>query len=444
MTERVRGTALEGAPIVACSSTTGEGFDELVAALDAMLAGAPEPDRERPPPPARRPRVLDQGLGHRRHGNAHRRAARDRRGGRAPAVRDPSADPRAPDAPPGRRDRVAGLEGRGQPHRRPRAHRAGRGPGPGRRVDRHVRPRGAHRTRPIARPPDHVARRVQAARGRGRTRRADPPLRRQAGAARRGLRQDHALRTARPRRRRPVRPARVGAARERSPAGSSSTPPRRAARARPRRAVCERGRGRRAPSSRRSWSPNAGPCGATTSGRSSVIAPDGRGRRRPAGRVVGRSGPVDEIGAAVTARLAAFHAEEPAAAGEDVATVRRSIADAFAAAGAPRDLELADAVIDRLETEGALVREGAVVRLASHRAGCRRRGRRARGGRSERRADTADDRRAPRVGRRRRRPGRGGALGRPRPDLARARASPASSSNARRRSSARPARTASP
>src|SRR4029077_4525200 len=39
VTERVRSTALEGAPIVACSSATGEGFDALVAALDAMLAG---------------------------------------------------------------------------------------------------------------------------------------------------------------------------------------------------------------------------------------------------------------------------------------------------------------------------------------------------------------------------------------------------------------------
>src|SRR6185503_15728655 len=34
--ERVRGTSLEGAPIVASSSATGEGFGELVAALDAM------------------------------------------------------------------------------------------------------------------------------------------------------------------------------------------------------------------------------------------------------------------------------------------------------------------------------------------------------------------------------------------------------------------------
>lgn len=43
---RVRGTALEGAPIVACSSLTGEGFEDLVSALDAMLAAAPEPERD--------------------------------------------------------------------------------------------------------------------------------------------------------------------------------------------------------------------------------------------------------------------------------------------------------------------------------------------------------------------------------------------------------------
>ena len=49
MAERVAGTALENARVVACSSTTGEGFDDLVAALDEMLAGAPEPERDRRP-----------------------------------------------------------------------------------------------------------------------------------------------------------------------------------------------------------------------------------------------------------------------------------------------------------------------------------------------------------------------------------------------------------
>jgi selenocysteine-specific elongation factor len=44
--ERVAGTALEGAPVVACSATTGEGIPELIAALDSMLADAPEPERE--------------------------------------------------------------------------------------------------------------------------------------------------------------------------------------------------------------------------------------------------------------------------------------------------------------------------------------------------------------------------------------------------------------
>ena len=43
--DRVDGTALEGAPIVACSGTTGEGLDELRDAVDAMVADAPSPER---------------------------------------------------------------------------------------------------------------------------------------------------------------------------------------------------------------------------------------------------------------------------------------------------------------------------------------------------------------------------------------------------------------
>jgi selenocysteine-specific elongation factor len=47
--ERLHGSALEGADIVACSSMTGRGLDELAAALDAMVAAAPPPeDRGRP------------------------------------------------------------------------------------------------------------------------------------------------------------------------------------------------------------------------------------------------------------------------------------------------------------------------------------------------------------------------------------------------------------
>ncbi|HZD17922.1 MAG TPA: selenocysteine-specific translation elongation factor [Actinomycetota bacterium] len=42
--ERLRGTALEGSPVVPCSALTGRGLDELATALDAMVRGAPAPD----------------------------------------------------------------------------------------------------------------------------------------------------------------------------------------------------------------------------------------------------------------------------------------------------------------------------------------------------------------------------------------------------------------
>lgn len=41
--ERLRGSALEGAAVVSCSSQTGEGVNELAAALDIMVARAPVP-----------------------------------------------------------------------------------------------------------------------------------------------------------------------------------------------------------------------------------------------------------------------------------------------------------------------------------------------------------------------------------------------------------------
>jgi selenocysteine-specific elongation factor len=44
--EHLRGTALETAPIVACSVVTGDGLDDLRAALDAMIARAPGPIRD--------------------------------------------------------------------------------------------------------------------------------------------------------------------------------------------------------------------------------------------------------------------------------------------------------------------------------------------------------------------------------------------------------------
>jgi selenocysteine-specific elongation factor len=46
---RFASTRLAGTPIVPCSAVTGEGIDELGAALDAMVAAAPEPDRDERP-----------------------------------------------------------------------------------------------------------------------------------------------------------------------------------------------------------------------------------------------------------------------------------------------------------------------------------------------------------------------------------------------------------
>lgn len=45
--ERLSGTALGAAPIVPVSAVTGEGVDEMTAALETMLAGAPAPERTR-------------------------------------------------------------------------------------------------------------------------------------------------------------------------------------------------------------------------------------------------------------------------------------------------------------------------------------------------------------------------------------------------------------
>ena len=291
---------------------------------------------------------------------------------------------------------------------------------------------------PIARPPDHVARRLQAHAGAA-ERDADPPLRRQAGSPEGAFVRITLLRTARPRCRRSVRLASRGGA-ERSPAASSSTPIRRVARARTRHA--SRARGRRAPSCRRSWSPNAGPCGPTTSGRSWAPTPDVvDGAVRLGGwwvqrDLLGR----DRLGAHGAARH--VPRREPAAAGESIATTRRSIADAFAAAGAPRDLELADAVIDRSRPRA---RSSERAPWCGSRPTAPDPSTRSPGwwrSFGARRADTAVDRRAPRDRCRRRRRGGGGAFGRPGPDLAGARVHQRAR-RTRGRSSARPARTAS-
>jgi selenocysteine-specific elongation factor len=368
VTERVRGTALEGAPIVACSSTTGEGFDELVAGLDAMLAGAPEPDR------VGRPRLhVDRVFSIRGSGTV---VTGTLTGG--PLVTGEEVEL----LPSGTRARIRGL----QTHHR--------GVGTASPVSRVAVNLTADRTR-IARgevlAPAGVWRTTSVLEAR-----LEPVPSLDRPITSRGAFKLHAgaaEREARIRlydvRQTPPEGAFVRltlseplvldigdrfvlreSGRRRTIAGGivlDTDPPRRAGPAPVRRL------GARAQASRAELP------ALMVAERRAVRSDDVRSILGTVPDVVGgavRLGRwwvqrdlLDEIGAAVTARLAAFHAAEPAAAGEGIATTRRSIADAFGAAGAPRDLELADAMVDRLETEGVLVRQGALVRLATHRAG---------------------------------------------------------------------------
>jgi selenocysteine-specific elongation factor len=366
--ERVRGTTLEGAPTVACSSATGQGFDELVAALDAMLAGAPEPEREG------RPRL-------------HVDRVFSIKGSGTVVTGTLTGGPLATGAevellPSGTRARIRGLQthhrdvGGASPVSRVAANltadraRIARGEvlapaglwtvtsileariEPVRSLDRPITSRGAFKLHAGAAERDarirlYDVKQVPAGGAFVRITLSEPLVLdvgdrfvlRESGR-RRTIAGGVVLDTAPPRRAGPTPTPRLDA---RAHASGTELPAllvaeRRAVRVDDVRSIL------------------------------GLIPEDVDGAARLGGWWVAR-GPLDDIGAAVTARLTAFHAEEPAAAGEDVATVRRSVADAFAASGAPRDLELADAAIDRLETEGVLVREGAAVRLASHRAG---------------------------------------------------------------------------
>ena len=367
VTERVRSTALEGAPILACSSATGEGLGELVAALDAMLAGAPEPEREGRPrlhvdrvfsikgsgtvvtgtltggllmtgeevellPSGTRARIRGLQTHHRDVGSASpvSRVAANLTAERARIARGEVL------APAGLWTATSVLEARIEPVRS---------------LDRPIMSRGAFKLHAGAAERDarvrlYDARQVPDDGAFVRITLSEPLVLdvgdrfvlRESGR-RRTIAGGVVLDTAPPRRAGPTPTPRLEA---RAHASRAELPAllvaeRRAVRIDEVRSILG-------------------------------FAPDDvDGAVRLGGWSVAQD-TFEGIGAAITTRLAAFHAEEPAAVGEDIATVRRSVADAFAASGAPRDLELADAAIDRLETEGALVREGAAVRLASHQA----------------------------------------------------------------------------
>ena len=368
VTERVRGTALEGGPIVACSSATGEGIDELVAALDAMLAEAPEPERDG------RPRLhVDRVFSIKGSGTV---VTGTLTGGPLASGTEVEL------LPSGTRARVRGLQthhrdvGSAAPVSRVAANltaeraRISRGEvlapaglwtatpvleariEPVRSLDRPITSRGAFKLHAGAAERDarirpYEVKQVPAEGAFVRITLSEPLVLdvgdrfvlRESGR-RRTIAGGVVLDTAPPRRAGPTPTPRLEA---RAHASRTELPAllvaeRRAVRVDDVRSILG-------------------------------LAPEGvDGAVRLGGWWVDRK-TFDGVGAAIAARLAAFHAEEPAAVGQDVATVRRSVADAFATSGAPRDLELADAAIDRYESEGALVREGVSVRLVSHQAG---------------------------------------------------------------------------
>jgi selenocysteine-specific elongation factor len=262
--ERVAGTALENARVVACSSTTGEGLDDLVAALDEMLARAPEPERDR------RPRLfVDRVFSIKGTGTV---VTGTLSGGPIALGEDVDV------LPSGARARIRGLQTH---HRhvevarpvsrwrracpRPRADRARRGlshPGAWLATDvleAHIEP---------------VRSLDRALTSRGRSPHAGAAERRGSASTTSG-RFRGTVRSRRSRSPNPwssmsaiACPARIGDARP-SPAASSSTRRRRAARDPNPRAGSTPGFGHRANSSPHSWSSNGGPSGPTISDPSS-------------------------------------------------------------------------------------------------------------------------------------------------------------------------------
>mgnify|MGYP003694746249 CR=1 FL=1 len=274
MTERVRGTAARGRADRRVLVRDRRGGSASSSPRSMRVAGAPSPSAKGAPACTSTACSRDQGFGHRRDGDAHRR----------PLTTGAEVEL----LPSGTGQRVRGL----QTH-----HRDVGSASPVSRVaanltaERARIARARSSPRPACGPPRPSSRRAsnRSDRSTVRSRRAarSSCTRRAAERdarirpydvkqvpAERGLRQDHAVGAARPRRGRPVRPARVGTAANDAPAGSSSTPRRRAAR-RPGADATSRGEGaciaRRAPGPLGRRTP--GGAGSTTSGRSWVSRP---------------------------------------------------------------------------------------------------------------------------------------------------------------------------
>jgi selenocysteine-specific elongation factor len=79
-------------------------------------------------------------------------------------------------------------------------------------------------------------------------------------------------------------------------------------------------------------------------------------------------GVVDEVSGALEAALAAFHQDNPLDEGLELARARALVVRSLEETGAPGNGSLADALLNALSESGRVVREGSTVRLASHAA----------------------------------------------------------------------------
>ncbi len=367
VTERVAGTALEGAPMIACSSATGQGVDDLVGALDTMLAAAPEPERNR------RPRLfVDRVFSIKGSGTV---VTGTLTGGPLAIADDVEVLPSAT------RARIRGLQThhRGVEVARPVSRVAAN-----LSADRGRIARGEVLTRPgtwLA--TDVVEARIEPVRSLGRTLTSRGAFKLHAGAAERDARiRLYDVRQV-PREGAFARITLSGplvldvgdrfvlreSGRRETVAGGTvldTVPPRRAG-ADPIARLDARARASRGELPSLLVAERRAVRAADLTAILGVAPGDVEGALELGGWWIAR-GLLEDVGSALGARLATFHAEEPAAAGLALDAVRRSVQGALATAGAPRDAGLADAILERLGTDGRLVRDGAVVRLGSHRA----------------------------------------------------------------------------
>jgi selenocysteine-specific elongation factor len=364
--ERLSGTRLDGCPTIACSSATGRGLDDLIAALDAMLAAAPEPER------AGRPRqFLDRVFSITGAGTV---VTGTLTGGPVSVGEEVEL------VPAGIRARVRALQTHhrdvevARPVSRVAANLTG--------VERDRLSRGDVLTRPgLWRATSVLEARVTPVRSLVAPLTQRGAFKLHAGAAERNAflrlyderEVPHEGAFARVTLSEPL-VLDVGDAFVLRESGRRETvaggvvldphPPRRA------------GPDATARLRRRERTPRAGLPALLVSERQAVgradllattgTAPEAIDGAERIGDWWVSEGLVAGVGSAVASRVSAFHEEDPAAAGLAVTDVRRTVTGALTSAGASADPGLADALIERLRGRGLLAREGNLLRLATH------------------------------------------------------------------------------